>query len=433
LRISGEETALRQRHACWFLDLAERAERTWRAHHETDWLDRLDADLDNLRAALSWFAECGSLEIALRLVGAVHHFWLVRGFWQEGRTTAEKLLASAGSGLPRLARAKALRVVGTLATWQGDEAAARALLDESLGLFQAERDPGAATAWLDVGVAASFRSDRDVELMAFEEALALGRKVGDEVVVYRALYHLGEAARSRGDFEHARALNEESLNISARYGDTRNHAFALVSLGRLAWMQAEYAQAVALHRDSLRLWRDRRDQGRIAISMEGLAWAVSGQGQDRRAVRLFGAVERLRETCGCPLPSSFRNPHEQSVTAVRTRLGAAAFRSAWAAGRALSLEEIMAEALEEDECSTSQEAKRAAASGASGPLSRREREVAALIARGCTNSQIGRKLVITEATAAKHIEHILDKLGLSSRAQVAVWVTQHGLLAGAPG
>jgi len=183
----------------------------------------------------------------------------------------------------------------------------------------------------------------DVELMAFKEALALARKVGDEVVVYRALYHLGEAARSRRDFEHARALNQESLQISARYGDTRNHAFALASLGRLAWMQAEYAESVALHRDSLRLWRDRRDQGGIAISMEGLAWAVSGQGQARRAARLFGAVERLRETCGYPLPPSFRNPHDQSVMAVRTRLGAAVFRSAWAAGRALSLEETMAE------------------------------------------------------------------------------------------
>jgi DNA-binding CsgD family transcriptional regulator len=334
-------------------------------------------------------------------------------------------------GLPRLARAKTLRVAGTLATWQGDDAAARALLDESLGLYQAERAPGAASAWLDVGVAAQFIGDQDRDVPAFEEALALGRKVGDEVVVYRALYHLGEAARYRGDFDHARVLHEESLSISARYGDTRNHAFALASLGRLAWMRGEYKEAVALHRDSLRLWRDRRDQGGIAISMEGLAWAASGHGQARRAARLFGAVERLREACGYPLPPSMRNPHEQSVTAVRSRLGPASFRAAWEAGRAMPLDEIMAEALEEDEFTSSQETERVAAAGASGPLSRREREVAALIAQGCTNRQIARELVITEATAAKHIEHILDKLGLSSRAQVAVWVTQHGLLAGA--
>jgi predicted ATPase/DNA-binding CsgD family transcriptional regulator/DNA-binding XRE family transcriptional regulator len=432
LRTSGEEPALKDRHADWFLRLAQRAESARPGPDQTDWLDRLDAEIDNLRAALSWPAEGARLEDALRLVGALNVFWLVRGFWEEGRTTAERLLASAGPELPQLVRAKALGTAGILAAWQGDEAAARGVLHQSLELYQVEGDPGAATAWLDFGIAAQIRGDQDTAAMAFGEALALGRTLRDETVVYRALYNLGEVARHRAEYEHARALLEESMRISAGYGDERARAYALASLGRLAWMQGDHKQAVALQRDSLRLRRERRDKAGITMSLEGLAWAASAVGHARRAARLFGAVERLRELCGYPLPVNWRNDHQRSVLAVSSRLGPAAFRAAWAVGRAMSVDETMAELLDGNECSSSHATERAAAAGALGPLSRREREVAALMAEGCTNRQIGRQLVISEATAAKHIEHILDKLGLSSRAQVAVWVTQRGPLAGAP-
>jgi predicted ATPase/DNA-binding CsgD family transcriptional regulator/DNA-binding XRE family transcriptional regulator len=432
LGTSSEAAALKDRHAEWFLKLAEGAESARLRPDETDWLDRLEAEIDNLRAAVSWLAEGARLEDAARLVGALNFFWLVRGFWEEGRTTAERLLASAGPELPPLLRAKALAAAGSLAAWQGDDVAAQRALHESLQLYQVEGDPGAATAWLDLGIAAQIRGDQDTAAMAFGEALALGRTLRDDTVVYRALYNLGEVARHRAEYEHARALLEESMRISASYGDERARAYALASLGRLAWMRGDYKQAVALQRDSLRLRRERRDRAGIAMSLEGLAWAAGAVGQARRAARLFGAVERLRELCGYPLPVNWRNDHQRSVMAVSSRLGPAAFRAAWAAGRAMSVDETMAELLDGDDCAPSHQTQRAAAAGAFGPLSRREREVAALTAEGCTNRQIGRQLVISEATAAKHIEHILDKLGLSSRAQVAAWMAQRGLPAGAP-
>jgi predicted ATPase/DNA-binding CsgD family transcriptional regulator/DNA-binding transcriptional regulator YiaG len=432
LQTSGDEAALRTRHADWFLDLAGRAERAGRGPNETFWLDRLEGEIDNLRGALSWSAEDGRLEPALRLAGALNQFWLIRGFWDEGRTTLERLLASAGPELPPLVRAKALGTAGILAAWQGDDAAARGVLHQSLQLYQVERNAGVATAWLDLGIAAQIHGDQDSAAMAFGEALALGRTLRDDRVVYSALYNLGEVARHRAKYEQARALLEESMRISAGYGDQRARAYALASLGRMAWMRGDYKQAVALQRDSLRLRREHRDKGGIAMSLEGLAWVASAVGHARRAARLLGAVERLRERCGYPLPVNWRNDHQRSVRAVSSRLGPAAFRAAWAAGRAISVDETMAELLDGDESSSSHHMERAAAAGAWGPLSRREREVAALVAEGCTNRQIGLQLVISEATAAKHIEHILDKLGLSSRAQVAVWAAQRGVLASAP-
>ena len=159
--------------------------------------------------------------------------------------------------------------------------AARAALHESLELYQAERNPAAATAWLDLGIAAAIHGDLYSAATAYEAALAMGRELRDEVVVYRALYNLGELARNRRKYEQAHALHEESLRLAERYGDTRNRALALASLGRLAWMQGDYKQAAALNRDSLHFWRHRRDQGGIALSLEGLAWVASARGQVR--------------------------------------------------------------------------------------------------------------------------------------------------------
>jgi predicted ATPase/DNA-binding CsgD family transcriptional regulator len=430
LRASGEEADLKDRHAEWFLDLAERAESAWRRPDETEWLDQLEAEIDNLRAAVSSSAEGGGLERALRLVAAAHSFWLARGSWQEGRTTAETVLALAGAEVPRVARAKALQVAGNLASWQGDDTAARALLHQSLELYRAERDDrDVAAALVTLGVAAQIHGDQAGVVTPFAEALALGRKLADEVVTYRALYHLGEAARQRREYADACAMLEESQRLSERHGDSRYRALSRASLGRLAWMQGDHIQAAALHRDSLRLWRARRDPSGIAISLEGLAWIASAQGRARRATRLFGAVEQLREASGYPLPPPWRNDHEWSVEAARNRLGPAAFRAAWAAGRALSLQDAMAEAIEAAEDAPRPQTDFGEQGGVAGPLSRRERAVAELVAQGCTNRQIASQLVITEATAAKHIEHILDKLGLGSRAQVAVWAAQRGLLA----
>jgi non-specific serine/threonine protein kinase len=127
------------------------------------------------------------------------------------------------------------------------------------------------------------------------------------------------------------------------------------------------------------------------------------------------------------LPARFQAFHDRAVAAARTRLGEARFRAAWVAGQSAALERAIAVALDANDRDGRPETI-PSFDQAGGPLTRREREVAALIAQGRSNRQIAQDLVITEATAAKHIEHILNKLGLSSRAQVAVWVAQHDLL-----
>jgi non-specific serine/threonine protein kinase len=202
-------------------------------------------------------------------------------------------------------------------------------------------------------------------------------------------------------------------------------AVSLTNLGSLAQRRGDHRQAETLYRESLALLVELGDRRRTAACLEGLAAAASARGEASRAVRLFGAADDLRERAGVTLPPPHRVAHQPHLESARARLDSDTFQTAWAAGRAMPLDEAVAYALE-----TSAPTPVAAGSTpVSGPLvlSAREREVAALIARGLSNRQIAEELVIAEGTAANHVKHILARLGLDSRVQIAAWAIEHGL------
>jgi non-specific serine/threonine protein kinase len=176
--------------------------------------------------------------------------------------------------------------------------------------------------------------------------------------------------------------------------------------------------------------RDLGDKQGLAEGLEGMAYAAAGQGQAARAARLFGAVEALREALGAPIFPCDRADHERHAAMARRALGEGAFDAARAAGRALPLDDAVAYALSAEDPVPAGGRRTANRSG--DPLTPREREVAALLARGYTDRRIAEALVITEGTAGVHVEHILTKLGFRSRAQVAVWAAGRGLLNEAP-
>jgi DNA-binding CsgD family transcriptional regulator len=268
-----------------------------------------------------------------------------------------------------------------------------------------------------------------------EEALALARETGHRVLIYLALFWRAEVARSQGSFERAVKLLEESLALMQVQGDRLTTAWALASLGQVALLQGEATRAEALYRESLILRADLADRYSIALSLEALAWAAGAQRQVERTAHLLGAAERLRESVGATQEPQWQTDHERAVAAARAGLGEERCVAARAAGHDLPLDQAIAYAqatLEPASARGATSAKRVTGRHPS-QLTRREQEVAVLIARGLTNRQIADAMSIAERTAASHIENILGKLGFRSRAQVAAWAVERRLTEGSDG
>jgi non-specific serine/threonine protein kinase len=353
-RLGGadEAAAVRTGHLDFFVRLAERAEPEREGSDQVAWLDRLEREHDNLRAALDWAEAQGRGEVGLRLGGALGWFWF-RSYLGEGRERLARLLALRGSEVRTGARAKALRAAGMLARLQEDYGAARVLFEESLAIFRELGDkPGIAWMLNSLGSAARQQADHGAARALHEESLAIFRELGDKGGIAWSLGRLAWAAYGQGDHGAARALHEESLAIFRELGDKTGIAYSLLGLGDLARAQGDCGAARALIQESLAIFRALADKAAIVIDLEGLAAVAAAQAQSERAACLFGAAEALRELLGAPLPPADRAEHDRSVAAAGTALGEAAFATAWAEGRAMSWDEAACVALHECEIPT---------------------------------------------------------------------------------
>ncbi len=387
LRESGEAEAVRRRHRDWYLGLAERAEPKLVGVEQAAWFDRLEVEHANLRAALMWSVENGGTEAALRLVGALWRFWAVRGYFGEGRGWLEAALKESSDASPGF-RAKALNAAGYLALSRGDYPTARSLLEESLAIQrQLGEQAGIAISLSNLGAAAIQRGDHAVARSLHEESLAIRRQLGDKVDIAVSLNDLGGAVIQQGDYAMARSLLEESLTIRRQLGDKAGIAVSLNNLGMVAiqqgdhaiarslleeslllcrevgdkWLnaaaldtlgdltraQGDHAVARSLYGESLAIYRQLKDERGIAHGLEGWAAVACVQGQHTRAAQLFAAAEALREASGAPLRISERADYDRYIVAVRAGLGQEKFTSAWAEGRAMTLERTIEYATEE--------------------------------------------------------------------------------------
>ena len=419
----GEAADARRRHAVYYLALAERAAPGLDGPEQVAWLNRLEAEHNNLRAALGWTMETGAAEHGLRLAGAVGWFWWVRGYLSEGREWLDRLLALPGAQEPSLARAGALDAAGFLAFQQGAYAAAEALHREALGIREARRDGrGLRHSLHGLGDARMMQGDRGAAGTVFERGLANARELGD--IWGEALFSL-HLAMATGDRDRARsrALYERALALARETGNAWGIAYATGGLARLALDKGDTAAAGALSRDSMALLHDVGDRFGLLVGLHALAVVAAARGHHARVLRLAGAGAALQQIAGSVIPPPQQRLVECQVAAARQALGAAA-PAAWAEGCAMSWEEAIAYALAPGD---SPAAPVPRGTPAPTELSPREREVAALVARGLTNREVAEALVISEGTARVHVAHILAKLGVRSRVQVAAWAAaQHG-------
>jgi predicted ATPase/DNA-binding CsgD family transcriptional regulator/Tfp pilus assembly protein PilF len=298
LATGGGEEAVRQDHADWCLDLAERAEVELIGPAQATWLDRLEREHDNLRAALTWAlaGDPGRVDLALRLGAALWRFWWVRGYTSEGRSWLERALNRADDA-PVAARAKAAYAAAELAESQSDHDRAVELFGRAMNERRDLGDEvGAAECLNGLGLVARARGELDRAEALHDEALAIFRAAGHQRSIAGALNNLGAVAYYRGDTERTARLWEEASEIVRAVGDTRSEGLILGNLGALALLMGDVQRAVALQEEYLAVARRLGDVGGTARAMVNLAGAlVSGGDYDRAEAILDEALSMTKQ------------------------------------------------------------------------------------------------------------------------------------------
>lgn len=297
---SGHASATRHQHLAFFLNLAETAEPELVGADQKVWLERLETEHDNLRAALEWSSgDSDSGERGLRLAAALWRFWYIRGYLSEGRSWLRDLLALPATA--PVARAKALHGAGNLAFTQGDPLAAQSLLTAGLALRRELNDlPGIAFSLNSLGNVAYTQDDYPTARRLFAESLELQRRQGNQWGIAAALSNLGLVTLDQGDYPTAQALFEESLGLQRELGDQWSMATSLGNLGLVATSQGDYATAQPLQEESLALRRALHDRAGTALALGNLGNIALALGDYPTAHALFEESLTLRRELNDP-------------------------------------------------------------------------------------------------------------------------------------
>jgi non-specific serine/threonine protein kinase len=462
LQSAGEVEGTRGRHARCMVDLVEELAPGLYGARQSESSRRLLVEHNDVRTALDWCAasrDTSAVELGLRLAGALWLFWRLRGFVGEGRSrvsallsrtvvgaTVEPVAASSAteSGLApaTTALARALHSAGYLAFAQAAAEDARRYLTASLEIGRLVGDAWSQSYALHgLGHAAMLDKDFSRARALYGERLSIAEAQHDQYALGQVLNALGEVARCLDEPGQALHFYAESLAVRRKLGDTRGVAMGVTNLGQVAIAEGDLATAREALAEGLELLTQLGHQYGQAVCIAGYAALAVAEGQPARAARLLGATTSALDDVSNTLEPADLLTFERTMAATRAALGAG-FEADYARGRALSLEQ--ARALLDTPCTVdSPTPERLVQARPSPPvpprplaerqpeaaaaLSPREREVAALIARGLTSEAIADVLVISRRTADTHAAHIRDKLGLRSRAEIATWAIRHGL------
>jgi predicted ATPase len=348
LEASGEAADVRRRHAEYYAALAEAAEPKLHGREQAAWLDRLEAEHDNLRAVLAWSqVEPSRAEIGLRLAGALRWFWIVRASIDEGGPALAAGLAANGHVSPAV-RMKALRAAGQMAQYGHDFERSIALFEESIALARSLGDQrGAAEAISLLGETVGFQGDAARGIALMEESLAIQRQLGDTTGSYHTLFRLAEAAATQGQLDRATELHEQSLAMRREVGDTRGMGSTLKCLGVLALARGDHEEAARRLNEAVATYKRARMTLGIANCLEALAGVAIGRDEPLKAVRLLGAVDAVLELAGGTLHWGERARFDRYLNTARSRLDEHSFSTALAEGRAMGLDQAVAYAADE--------------------------------------------------------------------------------------
>jgi tetratricopeptide (TPR) repeat protein len=350
LEESGEEDEVRRRHVRHYLALAEEAEPRVKGHEQVEWLDRLEAENDNLRAAIGWSLEAGDAPTAARFGWALSMYWVMRTRQDEGRLLMGQTL-SQDDGLPSEIRAKALWALAACMYGSGDDERLMAVAEEGATLFRRAGDRlGEAYMLTMSGLAVMGPGgDLDRATRCLKEALELSREQGDAWGSAHMLIHLASVLFRRGDHPLAAGYAEEALALTRQTGDRFAANIALSLLAQMAWASDQHGRAARHWREALTVASQLTDKIDSAYCMQGLAMVAGKRDEPRRATRLLGAAEALLEAAGLAYYAheTTNQLHQHAASAARELLGDQAWTAAHDEGRAMGFDQAVAYALGE--------------------------------------------------------------------------------------
>ncbi len=466
LHEAGEAPRLHDRHLDFFLARAEEAMPKQFEAYQQLWLNWLEAEHDNLRAALSWALESKRIEAGLRLASALTYFWEIHSYVQEGLSWMERLLAEADDRVSLKVHVDAL----VFATFQymllGNAQAATSHARQAVELAEAADEasnPILSFAMDGLASAAKTAGDFHTAFNIIEKNIRFYRQSGPSFYLGMSLLSQGENAIQLGYYEIARERLDESLALARQDGDMFRMAHTLNTLGDLARLEQNYAEAASAYESGAALLRDLGAQRDLASLLSNLGYVCLHQGDVERAHSSFSESMTIHQTqqnkpgmiecligfaatavigkqpvtgvrllaaaaaiSGLPSASKWKATQmefDQYLSLARDRLAEADLEEALVAGGSYSLEQALEYARQlRIHAGTMGEAKKRI-----GELTEREREVTVLIAQGKTNREIAQELVLSKRTVEKHAANILSKLGLTSRAQIVRWAIEKGL------
>jgi predicted ATPase/DNA-binding CsgD family transcriptional regulator len=430
LAASGEKEQIHARHAAFFAALGVQAESGFHGAEEGTWRRRLEADHDNLRAALAW-SEQHDPELMLRLAGTLWRFWWI--YLTEGRMWLERALVAGGAEACASLRVKALGSASIVASMQGEVGRGAALAREAVDLAGQTGDrSGRVWGLLMLSFANRCCGDHETAAAHAEAAVDQARALDDDdlppYLRAIALNRLGHEAYELGDWARAEPVLKEALERWRRLGNPWGIGVVLGKLADVAQARGEDARAAALYHESLDRWLGRGNQLGTVEILTGLARLVA-KGSPEGATRIFAAAEATQARVGLTLAPALRAKNERALAATRAAIGEEVFAAAWAAGQDLPLEQAIVEAqtAAEEASKPTQGESDLQRPAVAGGLSPREVEVIKLVATGLTNAQVAERLFLSPRTVNSHLNSVYHKLGVSSRSAATRFAVEHGL------
>nr|MBA2313000.1 tetratricopeptide repeat protein [Actinomycetota bacterium] len=339
LEESGEAQEIRRAHAEYFRGLAEEAEPHLVGENQKEWLDRLERDLGNIRAALTW-SFLRHIDLATSITAATRRLWWVRGYLSEGYTWLMKASVAAPDG--SLVKTKILRGLTAILQMQGDNKGAERLAHEGLALSRSLHDEEGTISFLvTLGMVAEERRDYDRAEASFQEAVEVGQRSGAEAGLAKLVNNLGSIALARNELERAEQLFNESLETQMQLGDDETRALTLLNLGLVALKRGSPQAARPLIIESLARSSSLGHKEFIVSNLESLAAIVVSEGRPRDAAQLLGLSQALQAATGFFLPASERQLRRQTLETIQQTVDAATLSRALQEGEASKLEDLL--------------------------------------------------------------------------------------------